>query len=459
MEKLTIEEIINCTKGELIKKGNDHQVKEIVIDNREVVDNCLFIPIIGEIHDGHKFMDPAYIAGCRNFLIDENHTFDRENINLIRVKDTTHALGDISRYYRQKFNIKMVGITGSVGKTSTKDIISSILSAKYKTLSTIGNLNNEIGIPKTLFNLDNSYEAGVLEMGMSFKGDIDYFTSIIKPDLAVISNIGMSHIENFSDQIGIFKAKMEIVNYFNEHNSLIINGDDKYLKTIKKEKYNYKVLSYGFEEDNDLYCTSYKIENGQIIFHCLINNKDEEFIIPSIAKHNIYNAMAGILVGLEMGLDINQIKEGLANFKLTEGRLTIINKKDLMIIDDSYNASADSIAAALQVLKTYKQRRVAILGDVLETGAYDEQIHRQIGKNIKGTVDFLITVGNSSKYILDEALKDGFNKENTCHFNNYEEAIKELKQILKENDIVLVKASHGMKLSEVVTYLKEISLK
>lgn len=458
METLTIKEIKNCTKGKLIIKGLDSLIKKIVIDNREVIDNSLFIPIIGETHDGHEFMEQAYMAGCRNFLIDENHTFNKKNINLIRVKDTTKAFGDIARYYRQKFKIKIVGITGSVGKTSTKDIISSVLSVKYKTLSTIGNLNNEIGIPKTLFNLDSSYEVGVLEMGMSYQGDIDYFTSIIKPDIAIISNIGMSHIENFDDQIGIFKAKMEIVKYFNEHNTLIINGDDKYLKTIKQEKSSYKVLTYGFDKDNDLYCTSYKIVNDKIVFHCLINNKDEEFIIPSIAKHNIYNAMAGILVGLQLNLTIEQIRNGLKTFKLTEGRLTIINKKDLTIIDDSYNASADSTISALDVLKTYSQRRVAVLGDILETGAYDERIHRQIGKNIKGKVDFLITVGNSSKYILDEALKEGFKIENTCYFNNYEEVIKEIKNILKVNDVVLVKASHGIKLSEVVTYLKEISL-
>src|SRR5574344_2968919 len=181
MEKITIEEIRESTNGIFFNKIENNVVEKIVIDDREVTKNSLFIPIIGETHDGHKFMKTAYNNGCRNFLIDENHKFDKEDINLIIVKNTTIALGNIARYYRNRFNIPFIGITGSVGKTSTKDIIYSVLNKQYKTLKNIGNLNNEIGIPKTLFNLDNTYQAGVLELGMSFKGDIQNFTNIINP--------------------------------------------------------------------------------------------------------------------------------------------------------------------------------------------------------------------------------------------------------------------------------------
>ncbi len=454
MEKITIEEIRESTNGIFFNKIENNVVEKIVIDDREVTKNSLFIPIIGETHDGHKFMKTAYNNGCRNFLIDENHKFDKEDINLIIVKNTTIALGNIARYYRNRFNIPFIGITGSVGKTSTKDIIYSVLNKQYKTLKNIGNLNNEIGIPKTLFNLDNTYQAGVLELGMSFKGDIQNFTNIINPSIGVISNIGMSHIENFENQEGIFLAKMEIANKFTKENTLIVNGDDKLLKTLKNKKTEYKLLTYGFSIEDDIYCKEYKINDNKIDFIAIINNKEEKFTIPSVAKHNIYNAMAAILVGLEMNIDIELIKEGLKTFELTKGRLTIINKKDLTIIDDSYNASADSVISALTVLNTYNTRKVAVLGDILETGKYNEEIHRLIGSNVKNNVDILITVGDSSKYIEDEAIKRNFKKENTYHYNNYEDVIKNIKNILLENDTILIKASHGIQLDKVVEYLE-----
>ena len=455
MLKISIDDILKSTKGKSLLNYKEEDISYISTSSKDIKENTLFIPIIGEVYDGHKFMEDAYNNGCRNFLIDENHKFDKKDINLIQVKNTIVALGNIANFYLKKFNIDIIGVTGSVGKTSTRDIIYSVLNEKYKTLKNEGNFNNEIGIPKTLFNLDETYELAVIEMGIDKKGDINYFRTIADPKISVISNIGLSHIANFKNQEGIFNAKMEIADGFSKENTLIINGDDKFLKTLKTKNLSYNLLSYGFEKDNTIYCTSYEIQNGKINFTCKYNNKELNFSIPSIAKHNIYNSMSAILIGKLYNMTYEEIKKGLEEVKFTEGRLTIINKKNLTIINDCYNASLDSMISALNVLKTFKNRKIAVLGDILETGKYEEEIHKNIGKNIIGNTDILILVGNSIKYTYEEVIKEGFNKDNIYLFTTYEEVIKNIDKILKKDDVVLVKASHGIHLENVIDYLSK----
>lgn len=453
MYKFSINEIVLATKGKLLKKNSNQEITYISLNSNDIKENTLFIPIIGEVNDGHKFMESAYQNGCRTFLIDKNHKFNKEDINLIRVKDTTKSFGYISKYYKNKFNIQYIGVTGSVGKTSTKDMIYSVLNQKYKTLKNEGNFNNEIGVPKTLLNLDNTIEKAVIEMGMSYKGEIKHLANIVEPKIAIISNIGMSHIEHFKNQEGIFKTKMEITTNFTKDNILIVNGDDKFLKTLKTKKLKYKLLTYGFEKDNDIYCNNYKINEEKIDFSCIINNKEEKFTIPTPAKHNILNALAAILVGLENNIEIKDIKKGLKHFELTKMRLDIFKTDKYRIINDTYNASCDSMISALNVLKNYKDRRVAILGDIFETGVYEEKIHRTIGDNIKDNTDILITIGKSSKYIYDEAIRKGFNKNNAYHFDTKESFIKQKDKIIKANDTILLKASRGMALETLIDQL------
>lgn len=452
MLKLSLDEIVKATKGKLLL-NNNKEVEYISTSSKDIKENTLFIPIKGEKYDGHDFLNDAYNNGCRIFLIDKSHKFNKDDISLIEVNDTLLALGSLARFYLDKFNVDLIGVTGSVGKTSTRDIIYSVLNEKYKTLKNELNYNNEIGIPKTLFNLDYSYEKAVIEMGIDKKGDISYFKTIAPLKVAVISNIGLSHIANFENQEGIFHAKMEIAEHFNKENTLIVNGDDKFLKTLKDRKLPYNLLTYGFDEDNTIYCVSYEIVNGKINFKVNFKNKIYDYTIPSIAKHNIYNAMAAILIGNLYNLTYEEIKKGLENVSFTEGRLTIINKKDITIINDCYNASLDSIISALNVLSTFKTRKVAILGDVLETGSYEEEIHKNIGKSIIGNTDILILVGNSIKYTYDEVIKNNFNKDNIYVFNTYEDVIKNIDNIIKKGDTILLKASHGIKLSNVVEYL------
>lgn len=452
MLKLSLDEIVKATKGKLLL-NNNKEVEYISTSSKDIKENTLFIPIKGEKYDGHAFLEDAYNNGCRIFLIDKNHEFYKKDISLIEVNDTLLALGSLARFYLDKFNVDLIGVTGSVGKTSTRDIIYSVLNEKYKTLKNELNYNNEIGIPKTLFNLDYSYEKAVIEMGIDKKGDISYFKTIAPLKHAVISNIGLSHIVNFKNQEGIFHAKMEIAKDFNKENTLIVNGDDNFLKTLKDKKLPYNLLTYGFDKDNTIYCVSYEIVNGKINFKVNFKNKIYDYTIPSIAKHNIYNAMSAILIGNLYNLTYEEIKKGLESVSFTEGRLTIINKKDITIINDCYNASLDSIKSALNVLSTFKTRKVTILGDVLETGSYEEEIHKNIGKSIIGNTDILILVGDSIKYTYDEVIKNDFNKDNIYVFNTYEDVIKNIDNIIKKGDTILLKASHGIKLSNVVEYL------
>lgn len=453
MRSLKIKEIVEATSGRLLRGDPEEEILNISTDSREVLEQALFIPIIGEKFDGHDFMASAFENGYKSFLIDASHEYLEEDVNLIEVEDTTKAYGDIAKYYQEKFTLEKIGITGSVGKTSTKDIIASVVSMKYKTLKNLGNLNNEIGLPKTLLNLDETYEAAVLEMGMSFAHEIEHLAFVYRPKIAVITNIGLSHIENFASQDEIFKAKMEITAYFDASNILIINGDDPYLKTLKNSSKPYQIFSYGFASDNDFCCSSYEILEDYSTFKVVINGQEEEFKIPSNAKHNILNSMAAIIVGLLLDIPLAKIKEGLEHFKITKGRLTILKKKDLTIIDDSYNASLDSTLAALEVLSNYKTRRVAILGDVLETGSHAEEIHRGIGSGVVSKADVLITVGKDARFILDEALNCGFLKENTRHYKDVEDLLKDVLDIVRDDDTVLVKASRGIMLDRVVELL------
>lgn len=455
MESLSIKEIVIATRGNLVKGNELDEVEKIVIDSRNAKFKDAFIAIIGESLDGHNFMQSAYENGCRTFIKNKSNSIKIESsdINLIEVEDTTKALGDIANFYKCKFNIPYIGVTGSVGKTTTKDMIYAAISTKFNTLKNEGNFNNHIGVPLTLFNLNSNHECAIIEMGMSHFNEIEYLANMVKPNIGVISNIGLSHIENLGSQEGILKAKLEITSNFNKYNTLIINGDDEYLKKICKKDLNYNLKTFGFDKNNDIYCTEYSISEEELSFVCVIDNKKEEIHIPTVGKHNIYNAMASILVGLSLEIDLKDIKEGLKNFKPSKMRLDIIKKDNITIINDAYNASPDSMKAALDILGRYEKRKVAILGDMFEMGEHAEYGHRLVGKYAMENVDILISIGENSKFISDEAIKLGLNSCNVYHFNNKEIAIEKLSDIINKDDVVLVKASRGMQLENIVQYL------
>ena len=332
-------------------------------------------------------------------------------------------------------------------------MIHSVLSSKFKTLKNEGNLNNSFGVPLTLFNLNSTYESAVIEMGMSGFNEIKYLSDIVNPYIAVITNIGSSHIENLGSKEGIFKAKMEITSNFKKGNTLIVNGDDDFLKLLKEKSLEYDLKTFGFGKNNDVYCSSYEIFENKTIFNIIIDEREESFEIPLPGKHNIYNAMASILVGKTLNLTLDEIRNGLLNFKITKMRLDIIKSNDITIINDAYNASVESMKASIEVLNNYKQRKVAILGDMFEMGEYEEVGHKDVGEFASDKVDILITIGKASIFIRQKALENGFLEDNSYHFNTKDDAIRCLSKIIKNNDIVLIKASRGMKLEELINHL------
>ena len=458
MEKMTIKELVKACKGQQILGGLDDTIEGIVIDSRKANSTNAYVAIIGENLDGHSFIDSAYENGCRTFIISDSKAklpIRKEKINVILVEDTQLAMGHMGNYYKEKFNIPYIGVTGSVGKTTTRDMIHSALTGKFNSHKNVGNLNNHLGVPLTLFELNKSHECAVIEMGMSHFGEIEYLADMVHPDIAVISNIGLSHVENLGSQEGVLKAKLEITKNFNENNTLIINGDDEFLATLKNKELSYKLKSFGFNKNNDIYCVDYNMTRNNIEFKCMINNKEETFTVPTIGQHNILNAMSAILVGLELGLTLDEIRNGLNTYTATGMRLDIIEDEKYTIINDCYNASPDSMKASLKVLNTFDTRKVAILGDIFEMGDMAEMGHRQVGPAVVENADLLITIGNDSKFIGDEAISLGFNKNSVYHFNNKEDLFNEIDNILNNNDIILVKASRGMKLEDIVNYLLE----
>ena len=457
MNILTISELVSATNGRLVFGNESDCIIDVVIDSRKANKDNVFVAVIGENLDGHKFMQSAYENGCKTFIKNASSSIklNSSDINLIEVEDTQIAVGNIAKYYKEKFDIPYIGVTGSVGKTTTRDMIYATVSSRFNTLKNEGNLNNHFGVPLTLFNLDESYECAVIEMGMSNFKEIEYLANIVNPKIGVISNIGLSHIENLGSQEGILEAKMEIATNFNENNTLVVNGDDKFLATLKEKNLNYSLKTFGFNKNNDIYCESYEMNEEDLTFTCYIDGKKEEIFIPTVGEHNIYNAMAAILVGKELNISLDDIKNGLKNFKATKMRLDIIKNNKMTIINDAYNASPDSMEAAIKILGRYKNRKVAILGDMFEMGEHSEYGHRLVGRYAIDNTDLLVAIGKDAIFMCDEAKSLGFDESNIYYFNTKEEAIENIDTIIKEDDVVLVKASRGMQLEKIVEYLNK----
>ena len=459
----SIEAIAKACNGVVINKGNFDIVKQVSTDTRTLKEESLFIPIIGENFDGHMFINDAIKKGANAVLIQENKVEDScipNNIAVIQVQDTLEALMDISKYYRKLFNIPFIGVTGSVGKTTTKDLISGVLSGKFDVHKNMGNFNNQIGLPMTLFNLESNHQISVLEMGMSSFGEILDLVNIVDPEIGVITNIGVSHIEHLGSKEGIMKAKMEIATNFGKGNYLLVNGDDEYLRKISKDDKEYEVIFYGLSSKNDFYPSKVEDlgESGSS-FTVEINGKSETFKIKQLGLHNVYNGLAAVWIGLKYNMTSEEIQRGLDNFKPSKMRLEVINKDHMKIINDAYNASPDSMKAALDVLDNIKcNRKIAVLGNMFEMGSFAEEGHRSVGKHLaKKKIDILITVGDMANWIGLEAQKNGVNENSIFNVQDNEEAIRILGKYVGESDGILVKGSRGMAMEEIVRFLQERS--
>lgn len=452
--ELSLKELLEAVNGEVIFMGKT-EFNSICIDTRKIEKNNVYLAIKGENFNGNKFVLEAFKKGASVAIIDEV-LFDlnnRDNLEtVIKVQDTEKALLQLAHYYRKKLGLKIVGVTGSCGKTSTKDLIAAFLSEKYKVFKTKGNFNNQIGLPLMILELDSSIDVAVLEMGMSNLGEIDVLANCARPDIAVITNIGLSHIENLKTQENILKAKSEIFNYFGEENSLIINGEDENLLKIKDKCF--EILKIGYNHEYDVYAFNIILEEDKTTF--TVKDKEEEiiFTIPMAGKHNVLNSMLAIEVAKKLNVTFNEMKRGIKNLEATSMRLQVIKKNKITIINDCYNASPDSMKSSMDVLSTYKiGRKIAILGTMNELGEEAANSHKEVGKYALNKVDLLIAIG---KY--NDCFKEGFAGENLITFTTKEECINNLSTIIKENDVVLVKASRGMKFEDIVSSLEEVSI-
>lgn len=418
----------------------------VCTDTRKITQGCLFIAIKGENFDGHDFAAKAIENGASAVIVEKDCGLSE---NQIVVKSTRQALLDLAGYYRSLFNIPVIGVTGSVGKTTTKEMIHAVMSSKYNTLKNEGNLNNEIGVPLTLFRLEKCHEAAVIEMGMSNFGEISRITKAVKPDVAVISNIGVSHIENLGSRNGILKAKLEILEGMKADAPVIFNADDDMLVTVRPA--SHPVIYYGIENEN----VNYKAEN--------ITSKESETeltvgfkggagkaCLPYPGRHNVYNSLAAVAVGGLFDIEPQDALEALKNYTPAGMRQRINKKNGITFIEDCYNASPDSQAAALAVLSSMNsKRKIAVIGDMLELGEVSKESHYGVGvKAAENGIDALFTYGERARETAKAAVEGGI-ADVRC-FDDKNELSRLLSQYLCEGDAVLFKASRGMKLEDVI---------
>lgn len=453
MKNLTLENIAVCCDGiyygaEEFKKK---EINGIEIDSRKVQKGNLFIPIKGERVDGHTFIPNVMEQGALAVL--SEYEIEEPKGPYILVKSTAKAMQKIAAYYRDSLGIKVVGITGSVGKTSTKEMIASVLEQKFCVHKTAGNFNNEIGLPLTIFGIRKEHQVAVLEMGISDFGEMHRLAEMAKPDLCVITNIGLCHLENLGDRDGILKAKTEVFEHMQPGGVAILNGLDDKLCQIAQAN-GTKPLFYG-KEGSLAYAAD--AENlgvdGINITLCLAQTRHNVHI-PIPGEHNIWNALAAACVGYQLGMNIEEICAGIEKVQTIQGRNHLIKKHGVTIIDDCYNANPVSMKASLDVLADTPGRKIAVLGDMGELGENEVALHRDIGAYLAAkNIDVLYCAGELSEYLAEEAEKNSNCK--VCYRQTKEEWIEQLKTEMKEGDIILVKASHFMDYPKVVTALTE----
>ncbi len=442
---------MNLTVTQIAKALNnqiscDTFITRVSIDSRDVDSNTLFFAIQGERFDGHDFISEVAQKGVGAVV---SHKKIECSAPLILVDDTKQAFLDFANFYRRIFpELLVVGLTGSVGKTTTKEMTACVLGEKFKTLKTEGNLNNEIGMPKTIFRLDESFGGAVIEMGMDQAGQISALSKSCQPNCAIITNVGVSHIENLGSRDGILKAKLEILDGLPKGAPVFLNGDNDKLSTVKNN--DYKLIFFGIDNKNcDVLAKNIKEKGLSTEFVAVAGDIRQKITIPTVGIHNVYDALSAFAVGLYYDIEPEKIARGLANYTPSGMRQRIKEINNMTFIEDCYNASPDSQKAGLNSLcKIAKGRKIAVLGDMLELGSYSETAHRSVGEYAgECQIDMLFTFGEQSKLMADSAVKSGL--KSVFSFTDKAEITESLKNELKNGDTVLFKASRGMKLEEI----------
>ncbi len=451
MKPITLHEVAKACCGTL-HGDPELKITSIVTDSRKAGEGSLFAAIKGARVDGHRFIPAVAEQGAVCVLCEEKPDID---INYIRVESTLVALKGIAEYYRSLFSIPFIGITGSVGKTSTKEFISAVLAQKYNVHKTGGNFNNELGVPITLFGLEEEHEVAVIEMGISGFGEMTRLSKMVKPDISVITNIGYCHLENLGDRDGVLRAKTEMFEYLKKDGVIILCHDDDKLRTVT-DYHGIRPIFYG--TGNDEYRAENITEKGldgigcTLIHHARMDDSVEDVridvTIPTMGRHNVLNALCAMAVGTQLGLSADEIKRGLESFENVGSRNHIIKTDTLTIIDDCYNANPTSTKAGLDTLSKLGGRRIAILGDMKELGKDELTLHREVGAYAKEVgIDMLVAVGP-----LSEATAEGYG-EGAYYAATVERCIDRIKRYLRPGDTILVKASHSMQFERIVEAL------
>ena len=458
MKNLTVENIVKACEGTLYGKEliKDHMsaAAGVVLDSRLLKENYVFIATKGEKVDGHKFISSVFEKGAMAVVCEEIP----ENLTgpCIQVKDSFVALKKLAAFYRQQLDVKVIGITGSVGKTSTKEFVAGVLSAKYNVWKTQGNFNNEVGLPLTVLQLREEHEIAVLEMGISDFGEMHRLSEIAKPDICMLTNIGQCHLEFLGDRDGVLKAKTEIFDFMNpEEGKIFVNGDDDKLITLK-EKWQDQLVTFGRNEGNDIYAVN-EISRGLLGTIADIQGKINipKVMVPLPGEHMVLNALAASAVADMLGLTSEEIKEGMKKVTAVSGRSNIMPLKDFVLIDDCYNANPVSMKAAVDLLQSANGRKVAVLGDMFELGEEEEKLHYEVGEYTQGKVDLLICVGNLARNIYEGAMEKREEDMTLLYLDNKEAVYSRLQQIIMPQDTILLKASHGMGFADIVSWFEK----
>ena len=446
-------EILQAVNGK--PAGNlreDIEIAKISTDTRMLGKNDVFFALRGPHFDGHDFITEAIEKGARHFIISEPKKApknEKGEYNTILVKDVLTAYGDLALFFRQKFKIPAVAITGSSGKTTVKELVAHALSSKYSVLKNRGTENNLIGVPKTILQLEPAHQVLVLEMGTNQPGEIERLASIINPQVGILTQIGHSHLEKLKNIEGVRDEKLGILTHLERGGTFFINGEDPMLKQVRSGAH--RMVRVGFEkEGNDFFADHIWCHENGSNFH--LNGK-EIFEIPLIGRHNILNALMAIAVSLTLGVEVEAIRESLKEFKPVSGRLNMKNIDGITFIDDSYNSNPTSFRAALETLKSFKTRgkKGVVFGDMLELGDKAQDFHREIGVLLSEMMfDFVIAAGPFAHVAAEEALKKGFNRSRLYQVGNSVEAGNLCRQMVAAGDMVLVKGSRGMKMEKVL---------
>lgn len=454
MKNMTFKNMAVACGGRYIGSEScaDLEVAGIAIDSRKIEKDWLFVATKGERVDGHSFIGQVMEKGAAGVVSEKE--LGEVDFPYILVKDSFDAIKKLAAFYRNQLTIKVVGITGSVGKTSTKEMIASVLSTQYTVLKTQGNFNNEVGLPLTVFSIRQEHEVAVLEMGISDFGEMTRLTEIARPDICVITNIGQCHLENLKTRDGILKAKTEIFTGMKDGGEVVLNGDDDKLLTVGSV--NGKAVHYFSlkgETNAEVYATDI-VNKGLLGTACTIHTKEGNINvnIPLPGEHMISNALAAASVGLQLGLSLEKIAQGIAKVEAVSGRSHIVQTKDYIVIDDCYNANPVSMKSAISLLATAENRKVAVLGSMFELGENENALHYEVGEFAAANkIDVVAAIGELATNIFRGYIEKG--GANGYYFETVEEFLDKMDVLLQKDDAVLIKASHGMHLEQIVKEL------